>query len=235
MTNANPSGQHVIERIPHLLWGSVDTYTDDLMVVSALRLCLDKIGPKCSKAYIAGTCGAAFDIGWARGTLDAGADGAIFAHTGHFEPGIANLFKAVGWQHTVAYRSEPDKLWDVAVASLLKDRPVVAVEWESNHFVVLTAYDTTEHSFFGWRYEFKDDASQDYVPILPETLSHVIGVGKPIQPISPRDAALGALRVAVANARTGTDTDATGQGGSGDPMIYGPRAYEEHARLIPDE
>lgn len=36
----NP-GMQVIEVVPKLLWGGFGTYTDDVMVSSTLRLCLD--------------------------------------------------------------------------------------------------------------------------------------------------------------------------------------------------
>ena len=60
------SGRKLIEGVPKLLWGRLDSYTDDLMVSSALRLCLDYIGEEYSKAYLAGTSGVEFESLWLR-------------------------------------------------------------------------------------------------------------------------------------------------------------------------
>jgi hypothetical protein len=224
--------EHIIERVPQLLWGDMETRTDDLMVASALSLCLDIVGPECSRTYTAGTSGAAFELGWARGMLDAGAGGAVFAHPHHFEPGIAHLFKAIGREHTVVYRTEPDRLWEVAVESLSEDCPVVAAEWQNDHFAILTGYNLSERTFFGRRYVALDEAPDDYVPIPPDHIGHIIVPGPLTEPADPLDAVLGALRFAIASSRTGADTEARGQGGTSHPMIYGPDAFRDHAELV---
>jgi len=138
------SGRKLIEGVPKLLWGGPDSYTDGLMVSSALRLCLDYIGEEYSKAYLAGTSGAAFDIGWARSGIHSAAGGAIFAHPNHFEAGMDNLLKAIGRKYTIATMSEPQRLWDVVVQSIDAGCPVVAVEWAIEHFAVLAGYDPDE-------------------------------------------------------------------------------------------
>lgn len=181
----NVSGKRLIEEVPKLLWGGLDTYTDDLMVTSALRLCLDHVGEECSKTFLAGTSGAAFDIGWAHSTMHAGAGGAIFAHPNHFEAGIDNLFKAIGRKYTIAYKSEPQRLWEVAVQSINAGRPVVAVEWAIDHFAVLVGYDSNKREFLGRRYASKGEAPDEYVSIKPEAIGHVLAIGEKTEKISP--------------------------------------------------
>ena len=230
----NDSGKRLIENVPKLAWGGLHTYTDDLMVSSTFRLCLDYIGEKHSKTYLAGTSGAAFDIGWGRSTLNSGAGGAIFAHPGHFEVGIDNLFKAIGREYTITYKSEPEHLWEVAVQSIDAGRPVIASEWAIDHFAVLVGYNSDEREFLGRRYSFTDEA-EEYVPIKPETLAFVIAIGDKIEKTTRREAVLGALRFAVSSAAIGRNTDVKGQGGTSHDMVYGPEAYAEHARMIPEQ
>lgn len=227
----NP-GMQVIEGVPKLLWGGFGTYTDDVMVSSTLRLCLDYIGEKYSKTYLAGTSGAAFDTGWGRGMVDAGAGGAIFAHPGHFETGIDNLFKAIGRDYTIAYKSDPERLWDVAVQSIDARRPVIASEWAVDHFAVLAGYDSERKEFLGRRY---GETPEEYIPINPDALAFVIAIGNKTEKNSRIEAVMSALRFAVSSAAIGENTDVRGQGGTSHGMVYGPTAYEEHAGMIPDK
>ncbi|MGD8240378.1 MAG: hypothetical protein PVH68_17620, partial [Armatimonadota bacterium] len=210
MPSANETGR-VIEGVPKLAWGGLDTYTDDLMVTSALRVCLDQIGERHTKAFLAGTSGAAFETGWAAGTVHSGAGGAILAHPHHFEGGIENLAGAVGRECTIVLRSDRERLWDVAVRSIDAGRPVVASEWRVDHFVLLTGYDPGEMGFLGRRYAGRDDAPDEYVSIAPDELAFVIALGAELPRCSAREAALGALTFAVESARTGRNTIARGQ------------------------
>lgn len=232
----NGSGRKVLEGVPKLLWGGFDTYTDDLMISSSLRLCLDYIGEKYSKAYLAGTSGAAFNIGWEGPGLGSGTGGAIFGHPGHFEAGIDNLFKAIGRKYTIAYKipykSEPQRVWDVVVQSIDAGRPVVAVEWAIDHFAVLTGYDTDKREFLGRRYEGKDGAPDEYAAIEPDALRYVLAIGEKTEKISPREAVLGAFRFAVSSARTGR---VNARGPEERNPIYGPAAYTEHARMVVEQ
>jgi len=227
--------EHVIERIPKLPWGDRDTNTDDLMVVSALRICLDAIAPEVSRRYLAGTTGAAFDIGWARSTLDSGAGGALFAHPHHFERGIDNLCKAIGREYTIAYRTDPDELWRVAAHSIHIGHPVVATEWQTDRFAVLAGYDRPTETFFGRRYADRDQAPDDYVPLPLGDVGYVLTFGKLTDRLEPKDAVLGALRCAVANARADASSESRSQGGTGHRMAYGPAAYAAHASLVPEQ
>lgn len=227
--------EHVIEGIPQLLWGDLDTNTDNLMVASALRMSLDVIGPEVSRTYLAGTSGAAFDIGWACSTLDSAAGGAIFAHPHHFEPGIDNLCKAIGREYTIAYKTAPDELWRVAVRSIDIGHPVVATEWETDYFVVLAGYHRPTKTFFGRRYVARDEAPEDYVAIPHDRIGYVLAFGKLTDRIEPKDAVVAALRFAVASAQTAANAEPRSQGGTGYSMVYGPAAYEAHACLVPEQ
>lgn len=231
----NDSGKRLIENVPKLLWGGFSTYTDDLMVSSALRLCLDHVGEEYSKTFLAGTSGAAFDIGWGRSTLNSGADGAIFAHPGHFEAGIDNLFKAIGREYTIAYKSEPDQLWNVAIQSIDSGHPVIASEWAIDHFAVLAGYDPGKKEFLGRRYSSRDESPEEYVTIKSDALAFIIAIGDKTKKVPRREAVLGALRFAVSSAAIGRNTDVKGQGGTSHGMIYGPAAYTEHFQMIPEQ
>lgn len=234
MSQASPQ-LHIIPAVPKLVWGGLDTYTDDLMISSALRVCLDFIGEKHEKWFLAGASGAAFDLGWAAGTMDAGAGGAVFAHPSHFEPGIENLFRAIGRNYTVVYgKSDPERLRRVACESIDAGRPVIASEWRVDHFAVLAGYDAASGEFVGRRYGSRKEVPEDYVSIKPDTLAFVIAIGESTSRASAREAAVGALRFAIASARTGTRNTARGQGGTSHAMVYGPEAFTEHARLVPD-
>jgi hypothetical protein len=224
-----------IDGVPKLLWGGFGTYTDDLMVSSTLRLCLDYIGEKYSKTYIAGTSGAAFDTGWGRGMVDAGAGGAIFAHPGHFEDGVDNLFKAIGREYNIAYKSDPEKLWDVAVHSIDAGHPVIASEWAVDHFAVIAGYNPEKREFVGRRYSGRDESPDEYVPIKPDVLAFVMSIGDKSEKTPRREAVLNSLRFAISSAQIGRDTDVKGQGGTSHGMVYGPLAYEEHAGMIPEK
>ena len=151
----------------------------------------------------------------------------------HFEPGIDNLFKAIGRKYEIAYRSERQRLWDVVVRSIDAGRPVVALEWSIDHFAVLAGYDSKKREFLGRRYATKQQAPDEYVPIKLRALGWVLAIGDRTEKISGRQAALGAIRFAVASARTGKNSKAKGRGGTNGPMIYGPAALAEHARMIP--
>jgi hypothetical protein len=233
MSRTNTTGR-VLDGVPKLLWGDTQTATDDLMVASVLKVCLDYVGDKYPRTFLAGVSGAAFDLGWAEGTLSAGAGGAIFAHPDHFEPGIDNLFKAIGRQHAVVYKSAPDRLWRAAVRSIDAGRPVIASEWRIDHFAVLAGYDPQARVFLGRRYAAGHEAPEDYVVIEPGDLAFVLIVGDRAEPIPPAEAVLGALRFAVASAETGRNSRARGRGGTGHGMVYGPAACEEHARMVPE-
>ncbi len=225
----------IIPGVPRLLWGGLEDYTDDLMFSSALRVGLDFAGEKRSKIFLASTSSGAFELGWARGTMISGAGGAIFAHPNHFEPGLDNLFKALGRRYTVVYRSEPERLWQAASESIDAGHPVIAAEWALDHFALLAGYDPAKHRFLGRRYGRAREVPEEYVSIKPDDLSFIIVIGDKARKRSSAQAARQALQLALASARTGRKSPTRGQGGTGEPLIYGPQAYLEHARLIPDQ
>lgn len=127
MASYNRSKKRVIEGIPNLIWGGIGDETDDLTVVSVLKLCLNHLGEKYSKVYLAGTSCAAFYIGWRAESLGSGMGGSVFLFPDYVEPGIANLFEAVGRNYTMVKKTEPELLWKAAVQSIDADRPVVCV------------------------------------------------------------------------------------------------------------
>jgi hypothetical protein len=225
----------VLDGVPPLTWGGIDNYTDDLMVSSTLRVCLDHIGEERSKPYLAGTCGAAFETGWAAGTLHSGGGGAVLAHPNHFEQGLANLFGAVGRSFQVVHKSDPERLWQAAADSLEAGRPVLASEWRIDHFAVLAGCDPAERVFLGRRYQARTEVQEEYDRIKPEELAFVVAIGEPTEPVPAEETVRGALRFAVRSARTGRDTEARGQGGTSHAMIYGPEAFEEHGRMVPEQ
>jgi len=233
MINTESSMNRLLEGIPHLNWGGLNTNTDDLMVSSSLRVCLDYIGEKHTKTYLAGMSGAAFDTGWVYSSLYSGACGAIFAHPGHFEPGIDNLFKAIGREHTVAYKSNPDHLQKVAIQSIQSGRPVIASEWEIDHYAILAGYDSERGEFLGRRYGAAGEFPENYISIKPEALSFVIAIGDKTRKIPKRESVLDSLKLAVDGANIGKNQEIRDQGGLGQgKMMYGLDAFAEHARMV---
>ncbi len=235
MVSTGDYNKNVLKGVPELLWGGMGTYTDDLMVVSALRLCLDYLGDEYSKAYLAGTSGAAFETGWARSTIHSGAGGAIFAHPNHCEAGFDNVFRAIGRKYAIAYKWEPDQLWNLVVESIDAGRPVIATEWKVDHFAILAGYEVSKMELVGRRYRSREDVPEEYVPIRVDEIGYVLTIGEKEPPVSPAEAARGALRFAVLSGATGTNTSARGQAGTSHEMIYGPEAFAEHARLVPHQ
>ena len=69
----------------------------------------------------------------------------------------------------------------------------------------------------------------------PEDIGYILAIGAKTEKISPYEAALGAIRFAIASAGTGKNTKAKGQGGTSHDMVYGLEAYTEHARMIPEQ
>lgn len=229
MAPYNPSKKRVIEGIPNLIWGGIGDETDDLTVVSALKLCLNHMGEKYSKVYLAGTSCAAFYTGWRAESLGSGMGGSIFLFPDYREPGIANLFKAIGRNYTIVKKTEPELLWKAAVQSINADRPVVCVEWipvaHRGHFAVLAGYDQEKKEFFGRSYASK--AEEEYVSLRPEHLHYILVIGqKSKEKLSSHETALGALRCAVQMSKTGIKAGE-------EKGAYGLVAYETHARMIP--
>jgi len=222
----------VLQGVPPLHWGGLGTPTDDVMVSSALKVCLDYIGEEYSRTYLAGTSGAAFDTGWAAGTMHSGAGGAIFAHPNHCEMGYANLLGAIGREYTMTCRTDPGGLWDAVVRSVDAGRPVIATEWKIDHFAMLCGYGAKRKEFLGRRYAGDGEAPEEYVAIDADEVGYVLAVGEATEQVPPDQAVLGALRFAVWSAETGRNAEARGQGGTSHPMVYGPEAYREHAGLV---
>lgn len=238
-SGSSPTGSvsrhHMLVNVPQLVWGDQDTYSDDLMVVSALRLCLDYIGDKQSKPFLAGVTAAAFDIGWDGKTMSSGADGAIYAHPGHFDPGIRNAFNAIGRNYTIVYKGNPDACWKEVVRSIDAGKPVIATEWRIDHFAIIAGYDAEKKVYLARRYAARAEAPNDYVPLAPEDVGWILTIGDKRQKVSDKTAFVDSLRIAVENAKLGDSNGVRGQGGTSGEMVYGPQAFAEHSRMIPTQ
>lgn len=227
--------RRIIESLPSLVWGGIgkevikdDLATDDLTIIPVMRACLAQIGERFSKVYLAGTSCVAFYIGWRADSLRSGMGGSVYQFPEDREPGLVNLFKAIGRNFEIVKKSTPERLWEAAVKSIDAGRPVMCVEWEPvgnrGHWAVLAGYDHQRKEFLGRSYDFEPDMG--YVPLRPEDLHYIIVIGEQSkEKVSSREAALGALRCAIQMSRTGIRAgEETG--------AYGLIAYERDAQMI---
>ena len=235
----NSVRNHVVRDVPKLLWGDQETYTDDLMVISALRTVLDHMGMKYSKAYLAGVSAAAFDAGWLCTSVSTGADGAIYAYSNHFERGIENAFRAIGRECQITYRTVGEALWGQSVQSIDRGRPLVALESPLksplDHFAVIAGYDRQQKTFLARRYGTPKETPDAYVPLTVDDVAWILTVGEPAPKSSPAGAFRNSLHIAVTNAKAGPNSPATRHGGKPYPLVYGPQVFKEHARIIPEQ
>lgn len=227
--------RRIIDGIPCLVWGGVgkevikdDLATDDLMIVPVMRACLAHIGERFSKVYLAGTSCVAFYIGWRADSLRSGMGGSVYQFPEDREPGLVNLFKAIGRNFEMVRKSTPERLWEAAVKSIDSGIPVLCIEWEPvahrGHWAVLAGYDHQRKEFLGRSYDI--EPITEYVSLRPENLHYIIVIGgKSEEKISSREAARGALRCAIKMSRTGIRAgEETG--------AYGLIAYERDAQMI---
>jgi len=229
--------RRVIEGLPNLVWGGVgkevikdDLATDDLTIVPVMRDCLAHSGERFSKVYLAGTSCVAFYIGWRADSLRSAMGGSVYMFPEDREPGLVNLFRAMGRNFEIVRKSKPKRLWEAGVKSIDAGRPVLCVEWEPvahrGHWAVLAGYDHLKGEFLGRSYDIKPYA--EYVSLRPENLHYILVIGeKSREKLSSREAALGALHCAIQMSRTGIRTgEETG--------AYGLVAYERDAQMIPE-
>ncbi len=231
MPLTNNSDKTSIPNIPPLIWGGLDDKTDDLLVISTLKLCLDHIGEKYSKVYLAGTSCAAFYTGWRADSLWSGMGGAAFMFPDSAKPGIANLFKSISRSYSIIKKENPESLWQTAVQSIDDDKPVVCVEWEPveerGHFAILTGYDNNKKNFLGRIYSF--EYSKEYSVINPANLHYILVIGeKTGEELPLHKSASNALQFAIRMSETGI------QPGE-EKGAYGLSAYDTQAKLIVDE
>jgi len=85
------------------------------MIVPVMRACLAHIGERFSKVYLAGTSCVAFYIGWRADSLRSGMGGSVYQFPEDKEPGLVNLFKAIGRNFEMVRKSTPERLWEAAV------------------------------------------------------------------------------------------------------------------------
>ena len=237
MAPYNRSNRRMIEGIPSLVWGGIgeeviadDLIADDLTFIPTLRICLAHIGEEFSKVYLAGTSCAAFYIGWRADSLWSGMGGSVYAFPEDREPGLENLFKAIGRDFTVIKKSEPERLWEAAVLSINAGRPVVCVEWDPiphrGHYAILTGYDQEKREFLGRSYTHKP--LKEYVSLRPENLHYILVIGeKSKEKTSSYEAALGALRCAAQMSKMGIKIGE-------EEGACGLVAYERQAQMIPE-
>ncbi|MFX1479608.1 MAG: hypothetical protein ACFFCI_15915, partial [Promethearchaeota archaeon] len=85
-----------------------DQITDDLNWVPTMKIIFDFIGDRenLSKVFIAGLSGAAFFLGWNAEHLLSGMGGSIYQFPGQNEPGIKNLFDALGRKCKIMRQTE---------------------------------------------------------------------------------------------------------------------------------
>lgn len=225
----------VIEGLPDLVWAGIgreviedDLATDDLTIIPAIRACLDYIGERFSKVYLAGTSCVAFYIGWRADSLWSGMGGAVYQFPEAREPGLVNLFKAIGRDFGLVNKSEPQFLWESVVESIDAGRPVICNEWEPvanrGHCGIIAGYDVEKREFLGRSYDTKPQ--KGYVSLKPQNLNYIIAVkDKTKDKPSSHEAALGALRCAVHMSRVGIREGE-------ETVAYGLLAYERQAEMI---
>jgi hypothetical protein len=227
--------RRTLEGLPPLVWGGVgmqvvrdDLATDDLTMVPVVKICLAHMGERFSKIYLAGTSGAAFYIGWRADSLWSGMGGSIYAFPEEREPGLVNLSGAVGRTLEVVRKSAPHRLWEAAVESIDGGRPVPCVEWEPvahrGHWAILAGYDEAKKEFLGRSYEGMPQT--EYTRLRPEDLHYIIAIGEKCgKRLSPREAALGALRCAIQMSKSGIRAGE-------ESGAYGLVAYDRESRMI---
>jgi hypothetical protein len=227
--------RRIIEGLPNLVWGGIgkevikdDLATDDLTIVPVMRVCLAYIGERFSKVYLAGTSCVAFYIGWRADSLWSGMGGAVYQFPEEREPGLVNLFRAIGRDFQLVKRSTPQLLWESAVESIDAGRPVMCNEWKPvahrGHCGVIAGYDEEKKEFLGRSYDTKPQ--KGYVSLKPQNLNYILVIKeKTRDKLSSHEAALGALRCAVCMSRVGIR--------EGEEIgVYGLLAYERQAKMI---
>lgn len=182
---------HQLDGVPYLLWNGHlrevvlnDSITDDLNIVSAIKLCLEYLNYSLSKVQVAGLTGAAFYIGWHAEHLGSGMGGSVFQypHEGTrdlFQKdsycGYNVLFDYVGVEHELLFRGDKG-LWQRTIASLDENVPGIAVEWNPvsrrGHSAILCGYDSEKRVFLGRIYEH--EKPDFYREIEPGGLHYVI-------------------------------------------------------------
>jgi len=229
--------RRILDGLPSLVWGGVgkevikdDLATDDPTMVPVMRACLAHIGERSSKVYLAGTSCVAFYIGWRADSLRSGMGGSVYQFPEDREPGLVNLFRAMGRDFEIVRKTVPERLWEKAVKSIDSGIPVPCVEWEPvahrGHWVIIAGYDRQGREFLGRSYDA--ESHTEYVTLRPGDLHYIIVIGDRVKErTSGRGAALGALRCAIqmsrAGIRAGEETGA-----------YGLIAYERDAEMIPE-
>lgn len=227
--------RRIIEGLPDLVWGGIgeevikdDLATDDLTIVPVMRDCLAHIGERFSKVYLAGTSCVAFYIGWRADSLWSGMGGAVYQFPEEREPGLVNLFKAIGRDFKLVKKSTPELLWGSAVESIDAGRPVMCMEWNPvahrGHCGIVAGYDEERREFFGRSYD--TNPQEGYVTLKPEDLHYILVVKeKTKEKVSSRETALGALRRAVSMSKMGIKRGE-------ENGAYGLVAYEKQAQMI---
>ncbi len=205
-----------------------DSVTDDLTFVPALRLSLAYMGEDYSKTYLAGTSCAAFYTGWRADSLWSGMGGSVYLFARKLEPGILNLFQAIGRDFTLVTKHETEDLWKLAVSSIDAGRPVPCVEWNPvtnrGHWAILTGYSETPRTFLGRSYA--SVAQEEYVPLVPSNLHYILVIGDARgEKLSPRQAASGSFRCAVEMWERGVEAGE-------EETAYGSAAYDRQADMI---
>lgn len=235
MTLKSRGNRRVIEGLPYLVWGDIgkeiindDLTTDDLTIIPTIKAYLDHIDDRYSKVYLAGTSCVAFYIGWRADSLRSGMGGAVYTFPKEKEPGLVNLFKAIGRDFELIKKSTPQLLWEAAIESIDAGRPVMCMEWKPvahrGHCGIIAGYDEEKREFLGRSYDI--EPQEGYVSLRPENLHYILVVKeKTKEKLSSREVALEALRCAVSMSKVGIKKGE-------ENGAYGLLAYEKQAQMV---